>query len=84
MRRLSMCIALRRECQRRKNMEDKAYELGAMIGFTRDSYESDGLPAMVSIEMQKYGQTYEVEDGFPCGTIFPALNKPFCPGGMTK
>ncbi len=65
-------------------MEDKVYELGAMMSFVRDSNESNCLPAIVSIEMQKFNETYEVEDGFPCGTIFPALHKPFLAGGMAK
>ena len=63
-------------------MEDNLYRSGVMIGFTRDADES--MPAIVSSELQKFGETFDAEEGFPCGTIFPALNKPFLAGGISK
>ncbi len=65
-------------------MEDKYYTLGVMPSYTRDANNAHGLPAIVSIEIQRFGETYEVETGFPCGTIFPELHKPFLAGGMAR
>jgi len=40
-------------------------------------------PAMSYTPMQKWGETYEAEQGFHRGTIFPELDLPFVPeGGM--
>lgn len=41
----------------------------------------DFLPAIVSIEVQKFGDVYDTDAGFDLGTIYPALNKPLCVGG---
>ena len=65
-------------------MEDKVFDLGTMVSFERNTNDADGLPAIVSIELQKFGETYDVENGFPCGTVFPAIYKPFLAGGMTR
>ena len=65
-------------------MEDRFFDLGAMVNFNREKNDTDGLPAIVSIEIQKFGETYDVENGFPCGTVFPALYKPFVAGGMSR
>ncbi|MDO4439899.1 MAG: spore coat associated protein CotJA [Eubacteriales bacterium] len=33
--------------------------------------------AMAYVPWQKWEDTYDVHQGLECGTIFPALNKPF-------
>lgn len=40
--------------------------------------------ALVFIENQEIDQVYEPDTGFPRGTIFPELDKPWCPGGENK
>ncbi len=65
-------------------MEDKVYDLGVMANWSRETNNTESMPAIVSIDMQKFGETYDVEDGFPCGTVFPALYKPFLAGGMSR
>ena len=65
-------------------MEDKVYDLGVMANWSRETTNTESMPAIVSIDMQKFGETYDVEDGFPCGTVFPALYKPFLAGGMSR
>lgn len=37
--------------------------------------------AMAYIPMQFYRDTYEIEEGFNKGTVFPELDKPFLAGG---
>lgn len=37
--------------------------------------------AMAYIPMQFYKDTYETEEGFDRGTVFPELDKPFLAGG---
>ncbi|MBR2043374.1 MAG: spore coat associated protein CotJA [Clostridia bacterium] len=39
---------------------------------------------LVFIENQAVGEIYEPESGFNRGTAFPALDKPWCPGGEWK
>ena len=34
--------------------------------------------AIAYVPWQEWGQTFELEKALQCGTIFPALNKPFC------
>lgn len=36
---------------------------------------------MVFIEMQELSDVYDETDAFRAGTLFPELDKPFCPGG---
>ncbi len=64
-------------------MEDNIYELGALANFSRETTVAENMPAIVSIEIQRFGETYDVQDGFPCGTVFPALYKPFLAGGIS-
>ena len=45
---------------------------------------AEWLPAIVSIDMQTFGNPYETNNGFNRGTIFPALYKPFLAGGMSN
>ncbi len=45
---------------------------------------AEWLPAIVSIDIQTFGQPYEPETGFRKGTVFPALYKPFCGGGASN
>lgn len=65
-------------------MEEKVLEFGAMARSESEPNDSDWMPAIVSIDMQNFGETYDVEEGFDIGTIFPPLNKPFLSGGMTR
>ncbi len=37
--------------------------------------------AMAYVPYQQWDTVYTAEEGFPKGTIFPQLYKPFCPGG---
>ena len=63
-----------------KKMDEMILDhVARMIG--QDTGE-DWLPAIVSIEMQEFGEPYAPEQGFTCGTVFPALNKPFKAGEM--
>ncbi len=59
-------------------MEDMAYNMMRQTNF---SSVQDWLPAIVSIKIQDFGNTYSTEKGFNYGTVFPALNKPFEAGG---
>ena len=36
---------------------------------------------MAYVPYQQWDTTFSAEEGFPKGTIFPQLYKPFCPGG---
>ena len=38
-------------------------------------------PGMAYVPYQQWDTTFSAEEGFPKGTIFPQLYKPFCPGG---
>ena len=50
-------------------------------GAVTDSGET--LPAMAFVPVQTFGAVYEADAGFPRGTIFPELDKPFLAvGGM--
>ncbi len=65
-------------------MEDNVYKFG-FFQKEKDSETCDDnqfLTAIVSIEVQNFGQVYETERGFCKGTIFPPLNKPFLAGGV--
>ena len=43
----------------------------------------ESLPAMAFVPVQTFGAVYEPDAGFPRGTIFPELDKPFTAvGGM--
>jgi hypothetical protein len=37
--------------------------------------------AMAYVPYQQWDTMYTAEEGFPYGTIFPQLHKPFCVGG---
>lgn len=52
-------------------------------GCTQDKMYRPGceLPVMVFIEPQSFGRLYNEAEGFRQGTLFPALNKPFCGRG---
>ena len=63
-------------------MEDMIFLNGFKNRTTQTSPHEHSLPAIVSIEVQTLGETYDVETGFRCGTSFPELNKPFLAGGM--
>ena len=62
-------------------MEENLFKFGVL---SKDDTHCDDefLTAIVSIEVQKFGEVYDTEKGFNCGTIFPVLNKPFLAGGM--
>lgn len=62
-------------------MEDMIF-IGNLNRMSKPPYNNASLPAMVSIEVQTLGETYDVETGFKYGTSFPELNKPFLAGGM--
>ena len=61
-------------------MEENVFKFGVL---SKDNTPCDDefLTAIVSIEVQKFGEVYDTEKGFKCGTIFPVLNKPFLAGG---
>lgn len=40
--------------------------------------------AMAYVPWQKYGDTFDLENGFRIGTIFPELNLPFMRAGCAK
>ena len=46
--------------------------------------EQDFSLAMAYVPVQKFGQTYEIEEAWNNGTLFPDLNKPFLRGGRRK
>ena len=46
--------------------------------------EQDFSLAMAYVPVQNFGQTYEVEEAWSNGTLFPDLNKPFLRGGRRK
>ena len=62
-------------------MEENVFKFGIL---RKDDTPCDDefLTAIVSIEAQKFGEVYDTEKGFKCGTIFPVLNKPFLVGGV--
>ena len=62
-------------------MEENVFNIGV---FKKEDTPCDDefLTAIVSIEVQKFGEVYDTEKGFKCGTIFPVLNKPFLAGGV--
>ena len=53
-------------------------------GRTDGNDECEWLPVMAFVPLQELGQVYEPECGFPRGTIFPALDKPFLAGGCAR
>ncbi|MBR3290110.1 MAG: spore coat associated protein CotJA [Clostridia bacterium] len=59
-------------------------EVGCGCGGNNASPQTgESLPAMAFIPVQQFGAVYEAEAGFPRGTIFPELDKPFtAAGGM--
>lgn len=50
----------------------------------RDDCECEWLPVLAFVPVQELGQVYEPECGFPRGTIFPVLDKPFLAGGCAR
>ena len=54
-----------------------------MAGRTDQSFSdmAKQVPAMAYVPYQQWDTTFSAEEGFPKGTIFPQLYKPFCPGG---
>ena len=62
-------------------MEEKVFKFGVLGREDTPCDENEFLTAIVSIEVQKFGEVYDTEKGFKCGTIFPVLNKPFLAGG---
>lgn len=51
---------------------------------TEQNGACEWLPVMAFVPVQELGQVYEAECGFPRGTIFPALDKPFTAGGCAR
>ncbi len=49
-----------------------------------DGCECDWLPVLAFLPAQELGEVYEAEYGFPRGTIFPVLDKPFLAGGCAR
>lgn len=49
-----------------------------------DTCRDEWLPVLAFVPLQDLGQVYEPECGFPRGTIFPALDKPFLAGGCAR
>ena len=62
-------------------MEENVFKMGVW-GKDDATCETQFLTAIVSIEVQKFGEVYDTEQGFSKGTIFPALNKPFLAGSV--
>lgn len=63
-------------------MEENVFKIGVWRKDDEPCEETEFLTAIVSIEMQKFGEVYDVEQGFKQGTIFPVLNKPFLAGSV--
>lgn len=63
-------------------MEENVFKFGVLGRENTPCDDAEFLTAIVSIEVQKFGEVYDTEKGFKCGTIFPVLNKPFLAGGM--
>ena len=63
-------------------MEERSMNPSAKINKTDSSAE--WMPAIVSIDMQIFGNPSNSETGFRQGTIFPALYKPFTAGGTAN
>lgn len=40
--------------------------------------------AMAFVNVQQLNSVYDVDTGFNCGTLFPALNKPLAIGGIRR
>lgn len=50
----------------------------------RDMVAESGVLAMAFVNPQKINSVYDVDTGFTCGTIYPALNKPLSTGGAWR
>ena len=59
-------------------------DVGCGCGGTDPSQMTgETLPALAFVPIQTFGAVYEAQAGFPRGTIFPELDKPFLAvGGM--
>ncbi len=49
-----------------------------------DMAAENGVLAMAFVNSQKLNSVYDVDTGFPCGTIYPCLNKPLTAGGAWR
>ncbi len=50
----------------------------------REECRDEWLPVLAFVPPQELEQVYEPECGFPRGTIFPVLDKPFLAGGCAR
>lgn len=50
----------------------------------RDVASDKDILAMAFVNSQKITSVYDVDTGFTCGTIYPALNKPLSTGGAWR
>jgi len=58
------------------NVPDTAEMIGTVPPFMPDDF----VVAIAYVPFQNYQTTYDTEQGFNAGTIFPELNKPFLAG----
>ncbi|MBR3592749.1 MAG: spore coat associated protein CotJA [Clostridia bacterium] len=50
----------------------------------RDVAADKDILAMAFVNSQKITSVYDIDTGFTCGTIYPALNKPLSTGGAWR
>ena len=69
-------------------LQDAAWNRFHLLEEAPKSNRISSLPAEMPIGMayvpyQQWDTVYTAEEGFPKGTIFPQLHKPFCSGGAS-
>ena len=57
-------------------MENKIYQMAAS-NYNIPSLPEETVVAMAYVPFQNPTAIYSAEEGFPVGTLFPCLNKPF-------